>query len=44
MESADSRLFRVQKTLLQLLKDRDYLVNPKELEMTTDEFLAKDHA
>eukprot|EP01108_Squamamoeba_japonica_P007027 TRINITY_DN5842_c0_g1_i1.p2 TRINITY_DN5842_c0_g1~~TRINITY_DN5842_c0_g1_i1.p2 ORF type:complete len:219 (-),score=71.24 TRINITY_DN5842_c0_g1_i1:58-672(-) len=38
MESVENRLFRVQKTLLQMLKDRDYLVAPNALSQTLDEF------
>lgn len=39
MESAASRIFRVVKTLLQMVKDRDYLVASRDLAQTFEEFV-----
>ncbi|KYQ89405.1 hypothetical protein DLAC_11805 [Tieghemostelium lacteum] len=34
----DDRLYQIRKTILQMLSDRGYLVNPLELEQTKEEF------
>ncbi len=41
MESLESRLFRVNKTLLTMLRDREYLVSAKELDAPLEEFKSK---
>ena len=42
MEAPSSRIYRVMKTLLQMVKDRDFFVSQRELSLTLEEFLARE--
>ena len=41
MDEEIKRLFLVQRTLMQMLKDRGYLIDGSEITMTLEEFIEK---